>query len=250
MLCQERRPHPIPPTLVTTADGEHKVLVGQRAPTLIDAVRENHRIDECPQAGGPPRLLLASADDGLRYGAGRQVNDVGCVSRRMSELLPDLSEWVCRLPTWAERDFARFQTEQYDPHVDAFREISPIASQPPSGLYRFVFDQRPQRIVTVAFFDDARGQWVCGDYYGLRFLARSRCRLCRTVYRSDARQLVLPVSDRWPMPYERAIVLANGALPQRLQPESGSPVLAYEGITSEMAARMCNLLGLEMEGAG
>lgn len=240
----------IPPTLVTGADGQHQVLVGQRAPALVAAVREKHQVEERPQVGGPPRLQVASTNDGLCYRDGRHVNAVGCVSQQMTELLPDLADWSCRLPEWQERDFARFQTEQYDPHADAFREIAPFAGQPPAGLYRFVFDQGPQRVVTVAFFDDARGQWVCGDFYGLRFLARSRCRLCRTVYREDALQLVIPVSDRWPMPYERALVLASGSLPQRAQPEGGSPVLAYEGITSDLAARMCSLLGLEMEGAG
>ena len=105
-------------------------------------------------------------------------------------------------------------------------------------------------MVTLAFFDDRDSRWICGDRYGLRFLARARCGLCRVIYNRDAHQLIVPVTDRWPMPYERALVLARGALPQRLQADSGLFVLVYEGIPPEFAARMCRLLGLEMEGDG
>ena len=69
-----------------------------------------------------------------------------------------------------------------------------------------------------------------------------------SIYRRDTHQLVIPVTDRWPMPYERALVLARGSLPQRLQAESGPFVFVYEGIPPEFAASMCRLLGLEMEG--
>jgi len=239
----------IPPTLVTTADGEHQVLVGQRTPTLIHTFHENHHLNERPQTGGPPRLLITPNADGLYYRASRQVRTVGCVSRQLSDLLPDLREWQHRLPAWEERDFARFQTQHYDPYTDELRDIAPIVGKPSSGMYRFVFDHGPQRIVTVAFYDDKRHQWACGDYYGLRFLARSCYRLCRAIYLGDSQQIVIPVSDRWPMPYERALVLASGALPQRVQPEYGPPVLLYEGITQDLATQLCGLLGLKMGGS-
>lgn len=238
----------IPPTAITTADGKHQVLVGQRTPRLLEGLHAVHPFEQRPQTGGPPILLVDPGADQFEYRAGRHVRFVGDVSHRMSELLPALPEWVCRLPVWQERDFARFETQQYDPYRDEFRDISPVAGTPPGGLYRFVFDQGPQRMVTVAYRAVEQDRWICGDYYGLRYLARSRCRLCRAIYRSDAQQLLVPASDRWPMPYERALVLASGALPQRVQPEGGPALLSYEGATPELSARLSALLGLEVEG--
>lgn len=236
----------IPPTLATTADGDRSFLVGQRVPGLVESLGE--KVEERLQAGGPPRILIAPGGHEHHRDTGQQLRTVGCISLRMSKLLPDLSGWMRQLPEWSERDFGRFDAERYDPHADVFRAISTICGQPPSGLYRFTTSHGPQRIVRVAFADDARGQWVCGDFYGLRYLARAQCGLCQTVYHSSSQQLVIPISDRWPMPYERVLVLARGALPSRLSTELGVPVLVYEGITPDLASRMYGLMGIEKEG--
>jgi hypothetical protein len=239
----------IPPTLVTSVeDPGRRILVGQRTPTIVRYLSERLHLEERPQANGPPRLLIQGEANEIWYGSGRRVRDAGCASRQLSKLLPTLSDWVRRLPTWDEGDFGRFATEEYDPHADEFRQVPQVSGNSRTGLYRFTFEQPSRRVVTVAFFDDNDGRWICGDYYGLRFLARARCGLFRAVYCRDAYQLVVPATDRWPMPYERALVLARGSLPQRLQAESGLAVFVYEGISPEFAASMCRLLGLEMEG--
>jgi hypothetical protein len=238
----------IPPTLVATADGKHEVLVGQRSPALIKTL--NRDLDGSAQVGAPPRLRTAPIADALAYGAGAQIQAVGCVSRRLSEHLPGIKEWRLCLPSWDESDLARYQIQRYDPHSDRLRDIAPITGQPSAGLYRFSCDEGPRPIMTDAFFDDERGHWVCGDYYGLRVLARSRSTTLRARYSPDALKLALPMADRWPMPYERALVLASGALPRRIQSEpSSTSWWVYEGITAELAARMSTLLGIELEGA-
>lgn len=238
----------IPPTLVTPAeDGGYKILTGQRTPAIVQDLSNRFQVEERPQANGPPRLLVHGAGDDIFYRPGRRVQDVGSVSRQMIELLPTIEEWVLRLPTWDERDFGRFTIERYEPLTDEFHQVPGIPGQPQSGFYRFTFENRGQRMVTVAFFDNYADRWTCGDYYGLRFMARTRSRLCLAIYHADAHQLLIPAIDRWPMPYERTLVLASGSLPQK--PESGPFILVYEGITPELAERMCTLLGLEMEGS-
>jgi hypothetical protein len=48
------------------------------------------------------------------------------------------------------------------------------------------------------------------------------------------------------MPYERALVLASGRLPKRMQLDGGEAVLAYKGIPEWLAEQLCRLLNLEM----
>lgn len=238
----------VPPSAVTSASGDCLILVGQRTQALVNTLQEQHQIEETLQIGGPSRLVLPMDAEAASYRTDRRLTAAGCASRQLAELLPAVDQWLGMLPVWDERDFARFETEQYDPLADEFRGIAPISSSPPGGLYRFIYEDGRRRVVTVAYRDEVRQQWVCGDYYGLRFLARCRCHLCRVAYSSNLLQLVIPIADRWPMPYERALVLAAGLLPQRLQRDSGPPVLVYQGITAELAARMTALLGLKVEG--
>lgn len=238
----------IPPTLVTPGDDKsHRILVGQRTPTIVQYLRDHLQLEEHPQPNGPPCLLVLGETDEIYYKPSRQVQYAGSVSNQLSELLPTFENWKSRLPTWDERDFGRFSIEKYDLQANDFRNVPSISGKPQMGLYRFTFEQTNQRLVTLSFFDDHGDRWVCGDYYGLRFLERARYGLCRVIYLQDSHHLVIPVIDRWPMPYERALVLASGILPRRMQSEAGISVYAYEGITPEFASRMCTLMGLEME---
>jgi len=235
----------IPPTLVATdEDADCRILVGQRTQGMIEFLRNESKVDEHPQPDGPSRLVVHGDPEKMCYRQGRRLHDAGCVARELSKLLPRVGDWVLRLPTWDEQDFRRFTIEYYEPRLDQFHEISRINMNWQPGLYRFTFEQ--PRVVTLGFFDDNDGRWLCGDYYGLRFLARARSSGCRAILRPDTHQLVIPQTDRWPMPYERALVLASGALPQRIQTDQGG-LLAYQGITKPLAEKLCTLLGLELE---
>jgi hypothetical protein len=238
-----------PPTLVTSlAFDRRKILVGQRTPGIMRNVRESVELEEYPQTNGPSLFILNGEVDEISYRPGHYIQNLGCVSQQLVGRLPTLDDWIMLLPTWDERDFGRFNTEEYQIATDDFRQVAAICGKPNPSLYRFTFEPQRRRVVTYAFFDDKAGRWVCGDYYGLRFIARTRPSFCKTAYLADSMQLVVLETDRWPMPYERALVLANGTLPQRLQTEAGEFVLVYGGITWEFASSMCNLLGVEMEG--
>lgn len=237
----------VPPTLLTTADGKNKVLVGQRTPAIIEAVGQTFDMKEEPQYSGPPRVLIQCADESDLILAGRHVQVVGSTALQLSELLPDLEEWSRRLPRWEEVDLGRFLLEQYDPYADKFRGIASIASKPACGMYRFSIDSDRRPYVVIACYDEQSDAWISGDYYGLRFWVRSRCGLCRAVYRSKKQELFISEPDRWPMPYERSLVLAHGLLPRKVRPKSGSSSLVYRGITRELAKRLCKLLGVKME---
>ena len=236
----------VPPTTVAPdEDSDCRILVGQRTPGMINFLRDGCQIHEHPQADGPPRVVIHGAHGDIFYRPGRRIYDAGCAARELSELLPHVGDWVLRLPTWDEQDFGRFTIERYEPLFDQFHEISRVDVNSRPGLYRFTFEQ--PRVVTLGLFDDHGGRWICGDYYGLRFLARARSNSCRALFRTESRQLVIPLADRWPMPYERALVLASGALPQRIQSDQGGVLLSYQGVTKPLAEKLCMLLELELE---
>lgn len=236
----------IPPTLIAPDDdSDCMILVGQRTPGMINSIRSCFSIEEQPQIDGPPRIVIQQAHGDVFCRPGRRVFEAGYAARELTNLLPNLNEWVSRLPTWDEQEFGRFDIERYEPQFDQFHEVSRIDDRYKSCLYRFTF--KHQRIVTLGFFDDRANRWICGDYYGLRFLARVRHGNCRAALRSQTNQLVIPLTDRWPLPYERALVLASGALPNRVRTEQGETVLSYQGITRPLAERLSVLLDLELE---
>jgi hypothetical protein len=236
----------IPPTLVApVADLDCRILVGQRTPNLINFLRGAFLIDECPQTDGPTRIVVHKAKGDVMYRPGRQITHVGCAAVDLANLLPAIDQWTQRLPTWDEQDFRRFDVERYEPQFDRFYEVSTVDSHCKGGLYRFKLDHPP--VVTLALYDDCAGRWICGDYYGLRFLARIRADKCRVIFRGEAGRLIIPTTDRWPMPYERALVLASGALPLHVDTETGDVVLVYQGITYGLAEQLRGLLGLELE---
>lgn len=237
-----------PTTITPVEDSDLKVLVGQRNPSILQYLRSRFHLQEQHQPNGPPIIFIESPDEEISYRPNLHFQEAGCVAHQLSEQLPALEDWIMRLPAWEEKDFGRFSIEQYDSQFDAFRKVSTSDLNFPVGLYRFTLEHTRGRMVTDAFFDDFEQRWICGDFYGLRFITRARSGLCRAGYFNNINQLVIPMKDRWPMPYERALVLAAGALPLRFQDESGNLLLAYQGITPGFASCMSKLLSVELEG--
>jgi len=241
----------IPPVFVMPAEeGEPCFLAGQRTPGLIQAIKSQVDITEEIQQDGPPiiRVHGIEGDSNITVRSGRQVACVGCVSARLSDLLPRLGDWASMIPVWDEQDFSRYQIKRYEPESNKFLNLS-HPTQFKEGLYQFISEpSNRQQIVTVAFFDEQKNKFLCGDFYGLRFLTRQGVGVSRAFYVNSTKELLMPIADRWPMPYERALVLASGCLPRRLRTESGVTVISYTGITESLRERFSDLLGLEIVG--
>lgn len=239
----------VPTVLVKTATDGMYFLSGQRSPSLVKALRERVNLVENVQVGGPRQIFVEGlgGDTCITLKPSRRIANLGCVSMRLSSLLPTVEQWAKEIPSWGEKDFSRYQIERYRAESDDFCIVETFA-QFQKGLYRFKLENKNRKLETLAYFDEKSANWICGDFYGLRFLARHNLRACRVFYLSTERELLIPLADRWPMPYERALVLASGKLPRRLRVESGIPLLAYSGISSELATKLCNLLDLKLEG--
>lgn len=238
----------LPPMLVTPAiDLGERFLIGQRSPALRSLLHTDNSLYEALQPAAPARWVIFRGGASPDCYGGTEPLDAGCLARQLGELLPARDEWVGQLPSWEERDFARYEVEMYDPAEDVFVRVQFRVNALQGGLYRFTLERAGRSMTTLAFYDCEGDRWVAGDYYGLRFLARRAAGVCRAVHDEEATTLLVPVSDRWPMPYERALVLASGRLPRRLQQEAGEPVFVYKGVPQWLATRLCDLLGLEME---
>ena len=108
-------------------------------------------MEEQPQIDGPPHIRHSRGSRRYFLQTGSPVfGRAGCAARELSNLLPNLNEWVSRLPTWDEQDFGRFDIERYEPQFNQFHEVSRIDERSKSCLYRFTF--RQQRIVTLGLF--------------------------------------------------------------------------------------------------
>jgi len=239
----------VPSVLIKTSENGAYFLSGQRSPSMMTALQKQLDVKENPQMEGPKQLIVEGVkeDVDIILTTSQKIVNLGCVSERLSKLLPKLELWAKSIPAWDEKDFERYQIELYFPQNDEFVTVESM-SQPEKGLYRFSIEHNKRKLETLAYFDDKNIIWKCGDFYGLRFLARQNVGICNAVYNEKNNELVIADKNRWPMPYERALVLASGMLPRRLKTENGLSVLAYAGVSRELAKRLCGLLSLTMEG--
>lgn len=238
----------LPLMLVTPAiDVGERFLIGQRSPALRSCLLADGSLYERYQVAAPARWVILSGGANPECYQSPVPREAGCLAQRLSELLPGRDAWLRQLPSWEERDFARYAVDLYDPGTDAFGPVQFRLTAIQGGLYRFTLDIAGRVMTTLALYDCDANRWVAGDYYGLRFLARSAIGACRVHHDEDTATLIAPVADRWPMPYERALVLASGRLPRRIQTDGGEAVLVYKGIPRWLVVKLCDLLGLEME---
>jgi hypothetical protein len=102
----------------------------------------------------------------------------------------------------------------------------------------------------LTIFLDADGgsghQLLRGEWYGLRFLSLHRNDKYRKAMWSgdDGGSLAIPDRQRWPLLYERALVLASGFLPYR---HPTKRLLYYRDIPLTLAQNIADQLGVEVE---
>jgi hypothetical protein len=209
-----------------------------------------------PQNGAPSRVEVR----GINAGAGALTVEGGTVhigagARHLAELLPaDLTEYRARL-TEVPRLIPAFLRFEYwdgrtfgEPPERVYEEGAGVYHGRP-GTYRVTRIQDEDGNGLILYLEKSgRHRWLQGDWYGLRFLA-----LCHDLaergerpiarWESDSGQLAVPVEHRWPAPYERVLVLASGALPER---SSDGQWLIYRGIPSDLRDLLVSKLGIDM----
>ena len=239
-----------PTTLVQCAtDPEVCFLTGQQTSKLIKQLKAHWEVKITPQPGyqGPSRVKVHGVFPKISID-GFRLEHAGIASVRLAQLLPNLEVWKDTLTT-----IDRFSTANYNnieiwngsrfTLCDTFyeRDGQYVGE---SGMYRLTRGETSDTYQIVLYFDQSNQRWLRGDWYGLRFLAYNAAELDFEVqYDSSANDIWIPVDERWPMLYERALVLASGILPHRAE---NTKWLRYSGISNELVQLLTEKLNVSI----
>jgi len=239
-----------PPCLVAIKHSplQEYVLAGQRNIQLLEMAERpgSFQLSFVEQPGGlaPKAVHLhmpsENAIEQLQEGIGSryQLIDVGMAARKLTEALPSLEGWLECLPSVGKFVIALYNIEMF---VDG--NFIPGTFQGESGMYRLLLRDANDRVNQTLFYHRGSNKWVQGDWYGLRYLAlRQADEACRAVYDSTTQRLALPVSQRWPEIYERALVLSSGQIPAER-----NNWLFFDNIPRDLALQLTVKLAVEYE---
>jgi hypothetical protein len=240
-----------PPAIVQSCSNRG-FLCGQRTPDLLDKVSAQSALDDRPQPGhqGPTRIEMSGAS--LEDSYAIPINDsievlfAGKSSERLSKLLPDLAGWKDLLTSIDKLNPYNYEFEMW--RSEGFVKSDGIIERNnvytgESGLY--TLNHRFTGLSSSLFFDFERQRWLKGDWYGLRFLAiQCSGERCSVLYDSKSNALKMPIAQRWPAIYERALVLASGFLPRR---SSNGKWLVYQDVSVDVSLALANKLNVSRE---
>ena len=237
-----------PAALVQFADdSERGFLAGQRSPSLVERV-SGATTSHQPNYQGPP-LVQTTLED--RRDAVSGVADAGATAIRLVKLLPELGGWKNALQHIPKLNPAQFDVDMWDLATSLFRSCS----VPPyerngryhgqSGMYRLSRQRSGQgEYKPTLFFDEPQQKWLRGDWYGLRFLALDAAEGdVQAVHVPGMNELLIPEAQRWPMLYERTLVLASGLLPGHADNHAW---LKYQRIPFTLAQTLCQKLDVQL----
>ena len=239
-----------PTTLVQCATSpEVCFLAGQQIPNLIKQLSAHWEIENTPQPGyqGPSCVKVHSNLSTDPIVDEFQIEPVGVVSVQLASLLPDLEGWKTILTAIDRINTAHYSIEIWDGSrfspCDTFYERDGQYFGE-SGMYRLTRGKDTNTYQIVLYLDQSNQRWLRGDWYGLRFLAYdSAGRDFEVTYDSSTRNLLIPIDERWPLLYERALVLASGSLPGRAD---NPRWLKYSGVSSELVQLLTGKLNVSI----
>jgi hypothetical protein len=178
----------------------------------------------------------------------------GPVAVRLAALLPHIEEWAKTLQSIASLT-PPAAVEHWDLASASFLNAPDFRIDPTgrchgtTGMYRLAYGEVPNVYHLTVFLDSTSPpgcQLLRGEWYGLRFLALHSCgKYLKAVWsEADGGTLAILVRQRWPLLYERALVLASGLLPDNT---TNSRYLYYRGVPIALAQSVADLLGVKVE---
>lgn len=215
-----------PSTIVKIASEKPEfILCGQRNLKLINQLKSLGIVAEInnqPREEAPPCLRLL-VDDPNVITQQLPIVNAGEASRKLADILPEFTTWQQNLTALeivpSLKQWKKFQDDSFEvcgtPHE--------------TGMYQMCDENFNPRYTL--FYNQETKTWHQGDWYGLRFLAlQSQGIACQSYYNIATKHLAIPINQRWPEIYERALVLASGKLPTYQK-----SWLIYENICEEVA---------------
>ena len=131
-----------------------------------------------------------------------------------------------------QRKIERWDGRSWVPYNDLIEDDTGYRGA--SGLYRV---GRADRASFVAHFNPAAQTWVRGDFCGLRYFDAQRGGGGGCFIRDEEDLLFLPWDCRWPIHYEKALVLASGELPSRQ-----GQFFCYDGVPATLGRTLASKL--------
>ena len=239
-----------PTTLVQCATKpEVCFLAGQQTPNLIKQLSAHWEIENIPQSSyqGPSCIRVHSNLTTDLLVDELQVECVGVASVQLARLLPNLEGWKTILTTIDRINTAHYNIEiwngnRFSPCNTFYERNGQYSGE--SGMYRLTRGKDTNTYQIVLYFDQPNQRWLRGDWYGLRFLAYDSIgRDFEVTYDYSTNDLLIPLDERWPLLYERALALASGSLPGR--PENPR-WLRYSGVSSELVQLLTEKLSVSI----
>jgi hypothetical protein len=227
-------------------------LCGQRTPKLLKQVSERFDISESsqPESQGPVCVEVGYgtlSPDHIELSSSNFIFAVGAVSNSLGVYLPDIEEWresltpIEKLNT-TTCSIERWDGKQYSACPDFYQRDDLYVGE--SGLYRLTRGEGTSTHRMTLYFDNENQKWVKGDWYGLRFLVYKHAGIeCEAVYHQLHSELMVPIIERWPMLYERSLVLASGRLPSR---SADKDWLSFSGVPEQLAVLLSDKLGISL----
>ncbi|MDL5053456.1 hypothetical protein QQ056_07860 [Oscillatoria laete-virens NRMC-F 0139] len=234
------------------SDSQEFILCGQRSKHLLEKLQEYTTVKISNQFTGdaPPdvRLQLDSLDElayiveQVRTQLGITITDAGNASLKLATVLPELTAWKQGLRRLQGIVPSLYEWRRFD--GSDFVECSFCGI---TGMYQMFPTQESDRPYLTLFYDSETHTWQQGDWYGLRFLAlHYGNHQCIAHYDPTAARLAIPLSQRWPELYERALVLASGRLPSYQRTEQ-SAWLIYENVGLDLVEQLTKKLYVTCE---
>ncbi len=233
------------PTALVKTKSQEFVLCGQRSLKLVQRLEQLAKVTSINQRRCPPCIYLKLASKNVSYLIEHtefSISDAGKASSKLANILPDIETWQQNLRNLQGIEPSLYEWQYFDDHhfVDC---VSPNKT----GLYQFDRREANNNMSRTVFYDQPNNRWLQGDWYGLRFLAlyHNQDISCIVHYNKTTENLAIPLDQRWPEIYERALVLASGQLPTYQRTEQ-SWWLVYERITPKLATQLTDKLGVRL----
>ncbi|SEO88487.1 hypothetical protein SAMN05216316_1362 [Nitrosovibrio sp. Nv6] len=227
------------PIFVCVSDGR-AFLLGRQTPRYLKQVEGILELERFTP-NGAPTLINAATSEVLALKS-------SLASLGISVANNPNRRWVSVLPNWATFVSSLKRDPDVREHSESFRiwdgsDFSPSnPSEAGVGLYE-ITGQHPSD-KRVRLFNGK--EWLVGPFYDLQWILGRLCeRDMYAVLRADG-MLLLPEAERWPLLYERALVLCSGRLPNRFWVGEQS-YLGYLSVEPEAAVKLCDNLGIKLK---
>lgn len=224
-----------PPVACQKAD--HYLICGQRIPAWLEQIRDaSIKVEKLTQPNGtaPSCMRLMTTDPEL-------VKEIGWipvpdVARQLTELLPDFTGWKDQLTVLSGIVPSLLKWKHFNG-----QDFVECGIPCETGFYE-MYNQDGQKLQSL-WYDAESDLWRQGDWYGLRFAALQELSgILIASYNPTQQILGIPVGQRWPEIYERALVLSSGLLPVLRD-----GWLLYRDVLAENAQRLCEKLQVRLE---